>query len=333
MLRKSIYDYISQKISSLITNIKMNSKHNLLELNIHAENFTVDLLNHVYGYNLINANDLHQNMPGIDLIDKIEKLVFQITSTNSKDKINNTLEKEVLKYYANEDYRIKFMILDFDCNALKKKNYLNIHNIKFNSEEDILSYNDVLKTIKNSSMIKQREIFEFVKLELGEKEDIVKMDSNLTDIINVLSKENLNEECLIKNLEEFKIDEKIEFNNLQDVESIIDNYKYYSYKIDEKYREFDKEGKNKSISILNIFHKEYIKISSQKNKNDCIIFLKVIEKLTEIVQASNNYEEIPLEELDMCITMLTVDAFIRCKIFKNPQDYYYRKEGKNAIAR
>ena len=159
LMRKDIYDYISKKISSLIINIKMNSKHNLLELNIHAESFTAGLLNHVYGYNIINANDLHQNMPGIDLIDEMEKLVFQITSTNSKDKINNTLEKKALKYYADKDYRIKFIILDFDCNALKKKDYSNTYNIKFDSEKDILSYNDILKAIKDLGVVEEREIF------------------------------------------------------------------------------------------------------------------------------------------------------------------------------
>ncbi len=33
---------------------------------------------------------------------------------------------------------------------------------------------------------------------------------------------------------------------------------------------------------------------------------------------SANAPMIPDEELDLCVAILVVDAFIRCKIFKNP---------------
>jgi hypothetical protein len=32
---------------------------------------------------------------------------------------------------------------------------------------------------------------------------------------------------------------------------------------------------------------------------------------------------IPQEEMEMCVGILVVDAFIRCKIFKNPNNYNY----------
>jgi hypothetical protein len=38
-------------------------------------------------------------------------------------------------------------------------------------------------------------------------------------------------------------------------------------------------------------------------------------------QKSANYADIPVEELDLCVNILVVDAFIRCKIFKNPLGY------------
>ena len=36
---------------------------------------------------------------------------------------------------------------------------------------------------------------------------------------------------------------------------------------------------------------------------------------------SNNYAEIPYEELEICVEIIVVDAFIRCKIFENPEGY------------
>ncbi|MCD5414126.1 MAG: hypothetical protein LR001_03850 [Clostridiales bacterium] len=42
-----------------------------------------------------------------------------------------------------------------------------------------------------------------------------------------------------------------------------------------------------------------------------------------IVITSKNYVEITFEELEMYTGILVVDAFIRCKIFENPEGYNY----------
>lgn len=48
-----------------------------------------------------------------------------------------------------------------------------------------------------------------------------------------------------------------------------------------------------------------------------------MDKLMILIQNSKNYLQIPYEELEMCVGMVVVDAFIRCKIFKNPEGYNY----------
>ena len=53
------------------------------------------------------------------------------------------------------------------------------------------------------------------------------------------------------------------------------------------------------------------------------LFLKVIEKVIIIVINSANYVEIPIDELELCVKVLVVDAFVRCKIFENPENYQY----------
>lgn len=125
------------------------------------------------------------------------------------------------------------------------------------------------------------------------------------------------------NLNEFDVDEKIEYNNLDVTKEIIEDYKVYYSKVDEKYKEFDKQGKNKSHSIFLSIRKKYLRLCSQNYEkyNDDQIFLKVIDEVIETVQQSKNYTEIPIEELEMCVSILVVDAFIRCKIFKNPKGY------------
>ena len=51
------------------------------------------------------------------------------------------------------------------------------------------------------------------------------------------------------------------------------------------------------------------------------MFFSIIDNLIQLIMKSKNYVEIPYEELEMCVSILVVDAFIRCKIFKNPEGY------------
>jgi len=46
-------------------------------------------------------------------------------------------------------------------------------------------------------------------------------------------------------------------------------------------------------------------------------------KVVHLHSSSKNYIEIPYEELEFCVGIIVVDAFIRCKIFKNPEGYNY----------
>ena len=65
----------------------------LTDLNRHLENFFKDVLNTILDLNLGNLNAERSNNPGLDLADSIAKKAFQITSTNTSQKVNNTLEK------------------------------------------------------------------------------------------------------------------------------------------------------------------------------------------------------------------------------------------------
>ena len=80
-------------------------------------------------------------------------------------------------------------------------------------------------------------------------------------------------------------------------------------------------GKNKSSSVLGTIRKEYIKASNIENDDD--LFFHIIDKIQDKVIQSANYVQIPIEELEQCVGIVVVDAFIRCKIFKNPENYNY----------
>ena len=47
------------------------------------------------------------------------------------------------------------------------------------------------------------------------------------------------------------------------------------------------------------------------------------ENIKNKIILSPNFNEIPTEELELCVNIIVVDAFIKCKIFKNPKGYNY----------
>lgn len=68
--------------------------------------------------------------------------------------------------------------------------------------------------------------------------------------------------------------------------------------------------------ILNGIRSEYLALGTVISPDQC--FLTIIDKVIRKTIESSNYTPIPEEELRLCVQILVVDAFIRCKIFKNP---------------
>ena len=77
---------------------------------------------------------------------------------------------------------------------------------------------------------------------------------------------------------------------------------------------------NKSLSVLQMIKKEYNGFLN-KNITSKEIFIGVSDNILNVIVNSRNYIEIPYEELIMCVDILVVDAFMKCKIFENPRGY------------
>ncbi len=320
-MNRSIYfNYIEKKLSILSYRISIRGKINLLDLNIYSEIFFAELMNHLLGYNLRNMNAVSQNMEGIDLVDDQEKVVVQVSATCSKQKIENSLGKKVLESYSG--FRFKFVAISGSADNLRKNSFANPYSIDFSPADDIYDIKSILNIVLNMGIKEQYALYEFIKDELGNSVDIAKVDSNLASIINILSEENLTPHNESPEINSFEIQRKIEFNELLMVQPIIDDYKVYYGRINEKYEEFDKQGANRSLSVLASIRKEYIKLSVKiEDTNE--LFLSIIDNLIDKIIKSRNYIEIPYDELEMCVSILVVDAFTRCKIFKNPEGYDY----------
>ena len=319
MNRTTYFNYIEEKLNILAYRIEVRSKLNLLELNIHSENFFADLCNIIFDLELENLNFSYQNIDGIDLIDHKNKVVVQVSSTCTKTKIENSLSKNVYTEY--KDYNYKFMSISKNApSSLKNKTFQNPYSMKFDPKQDIWDVELLLKKTFNQTVSKQRCLYDFIKAELGQAVDCVKIESNLAKVINILAEETLDINAGYPEINSFAIEDKISFNDLEDAKDIIDDYKIFYHRLDEIYSEFDREGKNKSFSVLQEIRRQYIELN-RLNYTPTDIFYEIINCVMKVIIGSSNYIQIPMEELQLCTDILVVDAFIRCKIFNNPEGY------------
>jgi len=320
MNRSKYFDYIDRELTALSSRIQTRGRVNLLDLHIHSENFFAGLMNILLHVNLKNINAICQNTEGIDLIDENNKIIAQVSSTCTKQKIETSLVKSILNDYT--DFRFLFIAITGDATKLRNSTFRNPYNVKFLPNKDIYDIAFILEKVLYAPINDQRTLFEFIKSELGRDIDMVKVDTNLASIINILSKENFNLSQDQPNINSFEILRKIEFNDLLKVQPTIEDYKIFYRKLDEKYREFDKLGSNRSLSVFSVLKRFYIQ-RAMKSHEPYEIFYSIIDDVVELITKSNNYIDIPYEELEMCASILVVDAFIRCKIFKNPEGYTY----------
>jgi len=314
------FNCVSEKLHVLSYRLQTNGKLNLLDAHIHSEDFFSLFFNLIYGYELRNLNHENPNSESIDLIDEKNQILIQVSAKSTKEKIESSLDKDILKKYSS--YTFKFISIAKDASNLKKiTDYKNPYSINFNPKEDIYDIISILDVIRGKPNHEIKKIHEFIKDELGSEIDPSKLDSNLATIINILSKEKWHESDGNIDVNPFEIDRKISFNDLKNKSDLIHDNKIYHHIVEEKYTQFDSLGKNKSISVLSKIRRFYL---NNKNKNDAdTTFSLVIDEVIDEVLSSDNFQKIPLEELEMCVEILVVDAFIRCKIFKNPEGYCY----------
>lgn len=89
-------------ISVLNSYIYYTGTLNMHDINITAEQFTCDILNLLYDVKLKNVNDIVRNNPGYDLIDKSKKIIVQVSSSDTPEKIIHTLdsiEGKIIEYW------------------------------------------------------------------------------------------------------------------------------------------------------------------------------------------------------------------------------------------
>lgn len=122
MNRQEYFNYIERKLNELALRIDTRAKANILDLNIHSESFYLHLINKIMKWSLESLNSTVSNTEAIDLADHPRKIILQISSTSTKDKIESSLSKINDKH---ESYKFKFLSISKDASNLRTLTYKN----------------------------------------------------------------------------------------------------------------------------------------------------------------------------------------------------------------
>ena len=102
MNRQNVIQKFIWGMTSLSSYIYFNNKINLYDINILSENSFRDLLNIIKDWKMRNTNLINYNNPGFDLIDEENKILIQITSTDSPQKIKDTWNTMSWRYQPSQ---------------------------------------------------------------------------------------------------------------------------------------------------------------------------------------------------------------------------------------
>jgi hypothetical protein len=318
MNRENLFNYIDERLAVLAHRVETRGKLNILDLHLHSENFYRDFLNLLYGWNLENLNKVNQNVEAIDLIDNTNRIIIQVSSTNTKQKIESALEKNSMANY--KGWSFKFISIARSATDLRTKTFANPHSLNFSPTTDIIDIDSLVREVCGLTIGKLQEIETFIRKELGNDTTSRVIESDLTRIITMLAQVDWSTFDQIKLDNEFQIDTKIDHNDLIKSKVVIKEYNIWQNSVRRIYSAFDAEGLNKSLFVLQKIRSFYLEHCALKGDD---LFDAVRNDVKTEIRKHASSGELTEESIDICSDIIVVDAFIRCKIFENPEGYSY----------
>lgn len=275
------------------------------------------LLNLVLGLHLKSANIQKCNYPGIDLLDRANKVVVQVTSEYSKEKIDHSLTREGLKAFGGYTfYFVTLCVHDFST-----PNYENPYSLTYTAS-NFLDLAKLLGLIEAMDVDQQERVYLLLQKESSVRNKNLD-PSEMTEVINSLAKNPNPPSFTGRFPNAFEPQEKIAFNGLGDAEDVLKGLAVYTFYVDKIYNDLASQGCDVSAVVLNkivsYFQDNKLK-SSSKYKwfsdtvndvlNDCFSNVSVNPKAT--------YDQLFFDS-----QILVMNAFLRCRIFEDPKGYSY----------
>lgn len=119
-------------LSTINNELQVSGSLNLLSGAVTAEEAFRRILNSLFGWSLTNANQHTQNAAGYDLIDESERILIQVSTSCTRQKISSTLKSKIFAKFPEGDYRLKFLFVGRQDSSVKSKSFKSPDQIRFN---------------------------------------------------------------------------------------------------------------------------------------------------------------------------------------------------------
>lgn len=335
MRREELFAVVKHKLSCLAYETQLSGHLNLTDIHVHSEMFYAELLNKAMDLKLKDLNSERQNVEGIDLKDDGDKIVIQVSATGTREKIQTSLDKDLLTSLPG--YHFIFLSIGDDKHRHKKP-FAVPAGITFDQKKDILDMAGLLRTIQGLDLEHLRTVYDFVNDSLPGPTTAEMLPSDLAAVISALASRNLAGTSSVRPITRaFDIDRKIDYNKLKKARPLIEEYRNCSFLVDQIYEEMDRQGSDKAFVILTNIAHDYMGISLRYRNSDKVFDELLREGERQVIGRQDPKGGISIERLRTCVGIVIVNAFIRCKIFKRPpedgQPGPAGKERENAAAR
>ena len=182
--RAEYINRIIEHLSVLKGEVELRSKVNLQDINVHSEQFFKILLNEIYGFDLKNINIVEQNAAVIDLGDETNRIAIQVTSNNSKKKIDDTYNAFIEKELYNKYDRLIILIIK---TKTPRTGSLTDSNFTFNYSNDVWDITEIIRVIQDiDDLDKLKTISEWLWKELVEKYYEFKKHSKPNEVVTFI---------------------------------------------------------------------------------------------------------------------------------------------------
>ena len=163
--RPVLIEKINNELGAFHASVQAAIRNNLPSYNVVAETVLAGLLNRIHGWNLVNANAITRNSAGVDLIDTTNRISVQVTSTNTLQKLDHTLEQfEGKKLDADYDRLIHLVISTDNPTATMKQR---TRSKWFSGSNDLWNIPELLAQIQTVNIGKMEIIADYLNREVA----------------------------------------------------------------------------------------------------------------------------------------------------------------------
>lgn len=190
-------------IVGLLTRWELESKKlkelNLQDGNVLSEQTVANIFNIVFDYELVNANVEQNNFPCLDLVDRKNRIAFQVSASSSRAKITKTLKCFIDKEQFLEFDTLNIFVLG---EKLKHRKLESGHPSFIFSDENVFDFYNLVPHFSRLPLGKLSRLIRVLQEQVGSSIDAPKPTLTNAALVKrrIATKKRLMKKLLVKNL-------------------------------------------------------------------------------------------------------------------------------------